>query len=77
MAEREIWEVVAERFGLYKKMRGIDGYNLTADLTKEALKGLDKDQISAVIAAHGLKAEKFFNNDEFWANVQEKLKQNE
>ncbi len=77
MAEREVWEVVAERFSLYKKMRGTDGYNLTNDLAKEALKGLDKDQISAVLAAHGLKAEKFFDNDEFWAGVQEKLKLNE
>ena len=77
MAEREVWEVVAERFGLYKKMRGVDGYNLTGDLTEVALKGLDKDQIRAVLEAHGLKAEKFFHNDEFWAGVQEKLKLNE
>lgn len=77
MAEREVWEVVAERFGLYKKMRGVDGYNLTDDLTEVALKGLDKDQIRAVLEAHGLKAEKFFQNDEFWAGVQEKLKLNE
>lgn len=77
MAEREVWELVAERFGLYKKMRGTDGYNLTGDLTKEALKGLDKDQICAVLAAHGLKADSFFDNYEFWAGVQEKLKLNE
>lgn len=77
MAEREVWEVVAERFGLYKKMRGTDGYTLTGDLTKEALKGLDKDQISAVLTAHGLKADSFFDNDEFWAGIREKLKLND
>lgn len=77
MAEREVWEVVAERFGLYKRMRGVDGYNLTGDLTEEVLKGLSKNEIVDVLAAHGLKAEKFFDNDAFWAGVQEKLKLNE
>ena len=77
MAEREIWEVVAERFALYKKIRGVDRFNLIQDLTEVALKGLSRPEIVEVLNAHGLKADKFFENEEFWNNVEIKLKNNE
>lgn len=77
MMERPIWEIVAERFGMYQKMRNADGYNLFAELSAKVLKGLTKEQIIPILKAHGLKADKFFNNDEFWKKIEEKLRQNE
>ncbi len=78
MAEREIWEIVAERYGMYKKMMSSDGYNLAADLIKDALRGLSRQEIEPVLKAHGLKKpDIFFDNDDFWRGIQEKLKSDE
>lgn len=60
MTEKPIWEIVAQRFSMLKKMQGVDGYNLVADLTAEVLKGLDQEQIKPILMAHGLNANKFF-----------------
>jgi len=76
MAEREDWEVVAQRYGLYKKMLGVDGYDLTQNLTEAALKGLSRREIEDVLNAHGLRADKFFENEAFWDNIQKKLNEN-
>lgn len=77
MAEREVWKIVGERFGLYKKMRGVDGFGLTEGLTEEALKELNEEEIRGVLAKHGLVADMFFGNDDFWKNIQEKINSNE
>ncbi len=77
MAEREIWEVVAERYGMLKKMQGTDGYDLAADLTLEALRGLSREEIEPILEKHGLNADKFFGNNNFWQGVEAKLKSDE
>ncbi len=78
MAERETWEIVAERYGMYKKMMSSDGYDLAADLIKEALRGLSPEEIGPVLKAHGLKKpDMFIDNDDFWRGIQEKLKSDE
>lgn len=77
MAEREVWEIVAERYGMYRRMLGKDGYRLTEGLAMEVFKGLNEAQIKEILLGHQLKADKFFGNDEFWLSIQEKLKGDE
>ncbi len=77
MSEREIWEIVAERYGMLKKMQHNDGYGLAADLTLEALRGLSREEIEPILEKHGLIPNKFFGNDDFWQGVEAKLKSDE